>query len=696
MQPSEVSLRVKLVTSPHVRHPAVLQSEFRSDQSVMYGFAPVGLLSLLAVVRRDLGFEPELFDLNRRITSGSIPLGPTFYQVAAAEICNGAPDVVGFMTECDSYHHVIQICEQIQKYNAKCKIVLGGPHATAVALKTLTCYSCIDAIVLGEAEKSFPALLRCYLRGSDAEIAGVLRRQQSGSIVGGKPAQLVDDLDELPIPAYDRYEPDPGEEVFVEVGRGCPFSCTFCSTAPFWRRRHRVKSPDRVLREIAEIQVRYGVRRVHFTHDLFTTDRRWVESLCAKLTASGAPVRWTCSARTDLVDDELLEIMATAGCDAIYFGLESGSQKILKEINKDIPVSDSLAVLRMCRQHGIKPNAGFILGFPSDTVESVSDTFVAYASAISIGCRPTHIFGYCPFAASSIYTSLGDMECTGHFVDLPLGLELDLKNRELIAGNRDLFGSYFRRSAETTAEWPAGFFDGIDEFSALVEAVTLPTLALASEWGGVEAVYRKWLPWIHDRNQRRACPSWRQYYGNALDYCDFLEEGLVGTNASPGISELTRVIRIGADLTRQTLIVPTTMAAHRSYPSLGAHAVDLGTRLQKGSILQKLALSVDVSAALNWEPGDEWPRFEPKKSFLVWQLDTEGHDCRLLDIDAMSFALVREIEQSSVTVAELISRWMMDAPVSGWDGDFHHLLNQVGRLVESGLVSAAGDDKHGS
>src|SRR5215212_4914757 len=146
-------MKILLVTSPHVRHAAVLQNDFQPDPSLMYSFAPVGLLSLQAVLRRD---EPasscEIYDLNRKILAGSFALDGSFYNAVATDLCSTSPDVIGFMTECDSYHHVLQIGAAIKHIAPGCKFVLGGPHASAVARPTLARCSYVDAIVIGEGE----------------------------------------------------------------------------------------------------------------------------------------------------------------------------------------------------------------------------------------------------------------------------------------------------------------------------------------------------------------------------------------------------------------------------------------------------------------------------------------------------------------------------------------------------------------
>lgn len=681
-------LKVRLSTSPHVRHPAVLERDFEPADDLMYGFAPVGLLSLIAVIRETLGFTPELFDLNRRITDGSVPLGPGFYNRMAELLAAGAPDVVGLMTECDSYHHVLQICEALAR-RCNARIVLGGPHATAVARETLAAVPAIDAIVLGEGERSFVALLEAYESGDGAAISGVLRRGPDGAPIGGGDGALVDDLDELPMPAYDLYVPDPGEEIFLEVGRGCPFKCTFCSTAPFWRRRHRVKSPARILAEIERVVALYGPRRLHFTHDLFTTDRKWVLAVCDALVDAGVPVAWTCSARTDLVDDALLAAMAAAGCNAIYFGVESGSARILKTIQKEVDLNRSLRALERCVAHGINPNAGFILGFAADAEDSARDTFDAYVKAIETGCKPTHIFGYCPFAASAMYPELDTLRFTGHFLDFPLGVALDMANRAYIARQPELFASNFRPVASGLWAISPGFVEGIDEFSPLVEAATWPALALARQRGGMFEVYCAWLDWIGSANAARGASSFRHWYGSPAMFCRFLAEALSdeASDAARAAADVARVLEVGFLLGegRRAEPPPTTMATHRSVrPPFDGGEIRLATNIRLNDVARILAVDHDVVPALDWRPGQQPPRFDARPTYLAWKASAVG-EIALLSIDESTHALLADLEDGPRSAAELIAQWSGNR-AKACDAHIAGVAAPVARAVEAGLV----------
>jgi len=620
----------------------------------MYSFAPVGLLALSAVLRKDLNIDPVLFDLNQNIVSGAIALDKNFYRNAAERICEQNPDVLGFMTECDSYHHVLQIAEQVKQLRPECRFVLGGPHASAVAKQTMERRAYVDAVVMGEGEHSFRDLISAYRKGSEQAPPGVLRRNRDGRVQDGGPRSLAPGLDDLPIPTYDLYRGSQEEEIFIEVGRGCPFQCTFCSTAPFWGRRHRVKSPERILKEIRLVQTLFQSRRVHFTHDLLTTDKHWVANLCNTLIAVGSPVKWTCSARTDTVDCGLLELMAAAGCNAIYFGIESGSERVLNEIQKNVPIRHSLEILHTCRETGITPNAGFIAGFPTEDKESLRDTFTAFEQSLRLGTKPTHIFGFCPFAQSSLYGRLGEIECHKHFLDIPIDGPLDSANREMIASEPELFGSYFR---PVSKEFGTLLY-GIDEFSCLVEPVLLPALELSRGWGGMLEVYEKWTAWIEKKNIGNGAQWNRRFYGTPLRFCEFVAEGLGSMfPADHYMVELAEVLRIGLEVAAKWPVAPpTSMATHRSLdvPKLGGQ-IELGDRLRLNAPVATIRLKHDLSTLLDVSPEQARPP-EVKPTFFMWHRSRDNQ-IQLSQIDGFLHTALQSLQNGPQPVAALMMEW---------------------------------------
>jgi radical SAM superfamily enzyme YgiQ (UPF0313 family) len=650
-------MEIVLATSPHVQHAKVLQNDFVPDPSSMYTFAPVGLLALSAVLRQDLSIEPTLFDLNRNIINGSIRLDEGFYRNAAERICEHKPDVLGFMTECDSYHHVLQIGSQVKEFLPQCRFVLGGPHASAVAKSTMERYAFVDAVAIGEGEHSFRDLILAYSNNSDQGVPGVLRRGTDGSIADAGVRPLVPSFEELPIPSYDLYQGNQEEEIFIEAGRGCPFKCTFCSTAPFWGRRHRVKSPTRILQEVRLVQSLFHSRRVHFTHDLLTTDRRWLVDLCQTLIDAGAPVRWTCSARTDTVDRELLAKMAAAGCNAIYFGVESGSKRILREIQKDVPIAQSMEILSVCCDLGITPNAGFIAGFPTEDMDSLSDTFNAFESALRLGTHPTHIFGFCPFVQSSLYKELTSLECHRHFLDIPIHPELDKANRDRIAADPDLFGSYFRPKAEQFGT----LLYGIDEFSCLIEPVLLPALELARALGGMFELYVRWISWVEGRNKLIGASPDRRFYGTPLIFCEFITQELRKLlRPDHYLVELANVIHTSLEVSQQWSSMPPTAMA--SYRSVGMPKMDrrigLSDHVRLNTSVATMHLTHDLTALLDASPRNA-KEPEKKETYLMWHLAANG-SIQLSEVDSFLHTVVGKLREGSQPVAALMVEWVQN------------------------------------
>jgi tRNA A37 methylthiotransferase MiaB len=632
--------------------------------------------------------EPSLYDLNRRIIDGTIPLGPGFYCDAATALCSSDPDMVGFMTEDESYQHVLQISREIKRIKPDCIIVLGGPHASAVAAATLKSWECIDYIVRGEGEITFPELIRSCMEDRSRPVPGVWYRSRHGEVAFGGERPLIGELDTLPYPAYELYHPDPDEEIFFEVGRGCPFQCTFCSTAPFWKRTHRVKSAGRILEELLHVLRLYGNRRMHFTHDLFTTNKAWVREVCQTLLNAGVPVSWTCSSRTDTVDAELLELMGTAGCSAIYFGLESGSPRILSEIRKKIDLTHSFETLGQCRTAGIAANVGFIGGFPSEDEQSLSETFSAYTAAWEMGCAPVYMFQFTPFEDASVAGELQDRICTGHFVDLPLGHELDIANRKLVASDCIVFGAYHRPRRRPGCGIQEELIDGLEQFTTMVSSALVPVLSLARMSGGMFALYKRWIAWISRLNEERNAESFRRCFGSPVHFIDFLmEEARSLDGFPPGLLSVLQILRMNYKVAgREQAMMATTMANYRTGLAPDNWSmIELSTTLALGDIVGYLELAHDVELLLVAKPPDPLPDPEPGPLYLLWQSIAPG-SVRLLKVNAFTFHTVRQLQTSSREAGTILQTWATDRSRSGREADLFKLVDQLQEAARLGVV----------
>lgn len=659
-------MKIVISTSPHIKHASVLESDFQPADNLMYSFAPLGILMLSSCIIKEFGIMPSIFDLNRNINTSHINTDHTFYSSCAKLILASNPNVVGFMTECDSYHHLLQVCSEIKKISPQCFIVLGGPHATAVALPTMNKWSCIDCIVLGEGEITFVELIGQLNSGNEGIVPGTIMRDKQGTVCVGDKRQLLENLDDLPFPAYELYEPNIGEELFLEVGRGCPFQCTFCSTSPFWERRHRVKSPRRIVEEMKYLKLLHNCKRVHFTHDLFTANQVWVANVCNEIIDADLGMNWTCSSRVDTISEPLIKLMSEAGCNAIFFGIESGSDRILEEIEKKIYFKETVAIIEICQKYGITPNAGMIVGFPTEDELSFNQTFEAYFKLLKSGIKPLHLFSYCPFVQSSIYESLTDLTFTGNFLDIPLPLELIKTNFDLIRNDQELFGSFYKPSLEHKIKGLTDeMISGIDEFALLVDAVRLPSILIAEQGKGMQNLFFEWIKYIATKNTSRSSHAYRKYFGSSIDYCEFLlalnrehQSDFQSFNES-----LLRIVATNFQIANQSHeIFPISMANYRTkVVDKNLLKVKLNSQISTINILDYIQIEYDVSQYLDCI---DVPLEVPKKQITnyAWQKGVDGQ-VSLIQLNDFVYYLIDSLQTTTLNVQQLIDDWLKHSNV---------------------------------
>lgn len=678
-------MKVTLSTSPHIKHSTTLEADFQPRNDLMYSFAPLGLLMLCGAARQNLGFTPSIFDINAKINSNEIQNNAEFYLSAAISICKDKPDVVGFMSECDSYHHVLQICNAIREISPATYIMLGGPHATAVARFTMEGWPCIDAIVLGEGEVSFCELIKAISNHENRVVDGTIMRID-GVITEGRQGTLVESLDDLPFPAYDLYTPQEGEELFLEVGRGCPFQCTFCSTSPFWMRMHRVKSPQRIVDEIRMLKNRFNVKRVHFTHDLFTTNRIWVEDVCNAILDAELSVMWTCSSRVDTVDESLISLMARAGCNAIFFGIESGSEEILDRIKKKISLKKTYEAIELCHRYGISPNAGLIVGFPFETEKTFSDTMEAYLNLMKAGTKPLHIFSYCPFAQSSLYNELSNLEFSGNFLDIPLPESVRKNNELLIRNDRKLFASYYKPAINSIANLGSEILPAIDEFALLVDATRIPSILIAERIGGMKTLFHRWVSFIEERNVSRGKAPFRRFFGAPVDFCEFLKSETESRGFEKYINEMLTVLKTNFEIASGLPDKhPISMATYRS-KVLQADLVNVKyqSRITTETVIASARIDHDVLPFLNRVVIGENEVPSKRNVNLVWQRDLTGN-VALIEVNAFLYHVISSVAESPMNVEDVIKSWL-SSPNALSDDTGANILADLMDAVDKDIV----------
>jgi radical SAM superfamily enzyme YgiQ (UPF0313 family) len=400
----------------------------------------LGLLALAAAAESG-GHSVAIYDPKRLIRSGELQYDATLYERVAGQLLATSPDAIGFTTLGCSFLFALNIAAQLKQREPELPILLGGPHATMLHREILERFPQFDVIARHECDEIFPAVLDNLERRSFDAIPGMSWRAPGGMrVTDGKPK--VDDLDTLPIASYDLYPvADLGLSLLrIEAGRGCPFHCTFCSTAGFFQRSFRLKSAERLVRELDLLHARYGVSEFKLDHDMFTVNRRKVVEFCEAVTGRG--YRWHASARVDCVDNELLEIMAASGCAGLYFGIETGSARMQQICQKRLDLDLVLPILRFAEGLGIETTASFITGYPEELEQDQDDTLDLLGRCATPSClTQLHILE--PEPGTPMFDAHRDALAYDGYGG-PYNAELVVANDEaLVLQHPEIFQTYF-------------------------------------------------------------------------------------------------------------------------------------------------------------------------------------------------------------------------------------------------------------
>jgi len=236
------------------------------------------------------------------------------------------------------------------------KIIVGGPHTT-VAPDTIPDF--VDYVVQGEGEHAIVDIV-------DGKVTDRIVRYPR-----------IENLDGLPMPAWDYFVDLPytwsvdffeDKPVFtMNTSRGCPFQCTFCSVGAIWGKKYTYFSAERIVSDIEYLIEHYGARGIYFREDNFTLNQTRLRKFCNLLIERAIKIPWVCESRVSNLSRDLVELMSRAGAKGFYFGVESGSQRILDFLRKDITVEQIKNAFKWCQEFNIKTAASVIVGVPGET-----------------------------------------------------------------------------------------------------------------------------------------------------------------------------------------------------------------------------------------------------------------------------------------------------------------------------------------
>jgi anaerobic magnesium-protoporphyrin IX monomethyl ester cyclase len=341
---------------------------------------PLGLAYLGAVLEEN-GDVVEIIDAEASDMS---------YREVAEHVSSRDVDVVGITMTTMVYSNAVKTIKAIKSMSNP-MIIVGGAHPTALPIETLKEVAEIDAVVIGEGETTIVELINAIKNNEDLKnIKGIAYRNDEEIFVTEK-RPFIEDLDTIPFPArhllpMDLYRTKPSAyekfPTYSIVGsRGCPFRCTFC--AILFGKSYRYHSAKRICDEMEHLINNYGAKGVVFKDDSFTLNRKHATEICHEIINRGINEKISISiaTRVNLVDKPLLELLKKAGCWLIHYGVESGNQRLIDLIHKDIKLDEVKQAIKWTRETGIISGAYFILGLPSETREETLKTIEFAKSA---------------------------------------------------------------------------------------------------------------------------------------------------------------------------------------------------------------------------------------------------------------------------------------------------------------------------
>jgi len=363
------------------------------------GYPPLSLGYLAAYLAAN-GHQARVFDLQLARQRATWK----------ADLAEFGPRVVGVTAMTPSITAASRLAAEARQVAPDATFVLGGYHVSYLPEDAMTRGRAFDVGVIGEGEATLLELVETIEGGGELGDVNGLVIRRDGALAITPPRERIRDLDTLPWP-HEHYDFDhylwygtyTGRWTFkcasAIVSRGCPFRCRFCAPQRFWRKLYACCSPERSVEEMRWM-ARHGARSVFWRDSTFTMNRKWVLEFCEAKRRAGLKTRWICNSRVNLLTEDLLLAMRDAGLEALYFGVESGSQRILDYYNKGITVDQVRQAFALCHKHKVETAAYFMLGAPSETREDIEQS---RRLAREINAKYTYWFIYTPVPGSEMY-----------------------------------------------------------------------------------------------------------------------------------------------------------------------------------------------------------------------------------------------------------------------------------------------------
>lgn len=386
------------------------------------------------------------------------------------------PGIIGITCMSAKYPSALKVAQIYRSCVPDGIIIWGGQHPTIRTEQVLSS-GLADVVVRGEGEETLTELVghlkEVGLGNGLDKIRGISFRRND-SIIHTEERGLLPDIDSLGFPARDLLmKPIRNKAIYgaMITSRGCPFRCGYCSARAIWSRKVRYRSIPRVIEEIEMVKEQYGIRDFFLWDDCLTTGRTRTLELMSAIKKT--KIRWACTTRVDIVDRQILKEMRQAGCVSIDYGIESGSDRMLKKIGKDTTRDQIADAIRDTADAGIIPNAFLMIGFPDETEEDIRST-IEFARTTKAWLLCLSVFT--PYPGTPLFERAKELGLIGddfdwtetshqssrnYFTQCVSREAFDSLLHELIGAvdaHNEFLGSRFRRATAWMTRNPKGFF----------------------------------------------------------------------------------------------------------------------------------------------------------------------------------------------------------------------------------------------
>jgi len=296
-------------------------------------------------------------------------------------------DIIGLGTLITAYKYLKWLVPEIRRIKPDIPLILGNSIGSTIPEIILNEMP-IDVVVIGEGEITIKELVKAIESKKDLSTINGIAFKKNGKVIITPERELIKDIDSIPLPRWDLfplkiYMGNFGHSFrrqflkppifFLNTARGCPYHCTYCYH-PFKNKKIRLNSAEWIVDVLKHLKQEYKINSFLLADDLSITNKKRMIKLCDLLIEEKLNLDWSATGRVNLVTEELLVKMKSAGCKVIGFGIESGSQKILDNIKKQVKVNQAAKAILLCKKVGIYPSCSFMIGNVGETRETVFES----------------------------------------------------------------------------------------------------------------------------------------------------------------------------------------------------------------------------------------------------------------------------------------------------------------------------------